>query len=187
MDTQKNNITKITSEKERIEEQIHELKNNDVVKRYFDLCNQNEQLAKQQKDLYKQAKVEEYSSCNHIWVNTFHERDSYERRSYNYHGCIKCGLDEKVFYLRDQIYNIDIFTPEQRIMYDFMQEHSYHNGIVTKIFCNLDLAKAIYSKIKETYPDIDDETAKEYFEIELDKERKTNKAKKLSLNPNFNE
>ena len=64
----------------------------------------------------------------------------------------------------------------------------------TKLVCNLDLAKAIYSKIKEAHPDIDDETARKYFEISLDDirnikvndERKKSRAKRLSLNPDFN-
>ena len=59
---------------------------------------------------------------------------------------------------------------------------------------DLDLAKAIYSKIKESHPDIDDETARKYFEIALDNirkikvndERKVSRAKRLSLSPKFN-
>ena len=126
----------------------------------FDLYNKNEQLVCQQKDLYKQMKIDEYSFCNHIWVNTLHDYDSFEGRSYNYHGCIKCGLDQRVFYLSEQ-------------------------------YRDLDLAKAIYSKIKEAHPDIDDETARKYFEIVLynireNKVSDERKAKRLSLSPEFN-
>ena len=79
-------------------------------------------------------------------------------------------------------------------MYDFMYGGVYRSGIDTKMFCDLDLAKAIYSKIREAHPNIDDETARKYFEIALDnirnikvtEERKANRAKRLLLIPGFN-
>ena len=78
-------------------------------------------------------------------------------------------------------------------MYDFMYGGVYRSGIDTKMFCDLDLAKAIYSKIREAHPNIDDETARKYFEIALDNiknikvsdERKTSRAKRLSLSLKF--
>lgn len=194
MSTLKEKYDKILSEREIIIKQINELKNSDILKRYFDLCNQNEQLVSQQKELYKKMKIEEYSSCNHIWVNTLHDYDSHEGRSYNYHGCIKCGLDQRVFYMYEQCHNLDWFTLEQRVMYDFMYGGAYRSGIDTKVLCDLDLAKAIYSKIKEAHPYIDDETTRKYFEIALDNirkikvnaERKESRAKRLLLSPKFN-
>lgn len=113
MNTFKEQYDKIVSDRVTIVAQINELKKSEVLKRYFDLCSQNDQLLSQQKELYKQMKVEEYSSCNHIWVNTLHDYDSHEGRSYNYHGCIKCGLDQRVFYMYEQCHNLDWFTLEQ--------------------------------------------------------------------------
>lgn len=77
-------------------------------------------------------------------------------------------------------------------MYDYLSEKDLR-GKETKIACNLDLAQAIYSKIKEMHPDIVDDMAVKYFEIALDnirnikasEERKTNRAKRLSLDPEF--
>jgi len=151
-------------------------------------------LASQQKDLYKQIKVGEYSSCNHIWVNTLHDYDSYEGRSYNYDGCVKCGLDQRIFHLMESYLSPDWLTLNQRIMYDYMRNHSYKSGIDTNLLCDLDLAKAIYAKIKEVHPDIDDETAVKYLKVALHNirdtkvsdERKVNRAKRLSLKPEFN-
>lgn len=78
-------------------------------------------------------------------------------------------------------------------MYDYLRKH-HLRGKETNITCDLELAHAIYSKVKEVHPDIADDTALGYFEIALNnirntkvsEERKTNRAKRLSLGPKFN-
>lgn len=193
MESLKKQYGRIFFEKNALTEQIRNLEENETVKKYFELCRQKEKLSIQQANLYRQLKAEKYASCNHIWVNTLHEYDSSEGRAYNYYGCIKCGLDERVFH-QEELNGLDFFTSDQRIMYDFMQEHDYKRGIWTNIFCDLDLAQVIYSKVKEAHPDIDDDTARKYFEIDLDnigkilvnEEEKTSRAKKLSLSSKFN-
>ncbi len=194
MEDLKEQYNHIVSERQTIIDQINVLAENETVKEYFALREQNDKLASQQKDLYKQIKVGEYSSCNHIWVNTLHDYDSWEGRSYNYHGCVKCGLDKRVFHLMERFHSPDWLTLDQRIMYDYMKNHSYKSGIDTNLLCNLDLAKAIYAKIKEVHPDIDDETAVKYLKVALHNirdtkvsdERKESRAKRLSLKPEFN-
>lgn len=173
---------------------INELEENEAVKEYLDLCKQSDQLLREQKQLYTQVKVEEYSSCNHIWVNTLHEYDSWEGRSYNYCGCIKCGLDRRVLHLMENYHDQDWLTKEQRIMYNFLTNNQSDFGIKTNLLCDLDLAKAIYSKIKEAHPNIDDETIVKYLKVALHNirdtkvsdERKVNRAIRLALKPSFN-
>lgn len=197
MENLKTKYDQIVSERKGLIEQINVLAEDETVKKYLQLRSQNDKLANQQKDLYEQIKVEEYSSCNHIWVNTLHDYDRWEGRSYNYCGCIKCGLDRRVFHLMEGYHSsLDWLTLDQRIMYDFMagRHTTYGTGINTHILCDLDLAKAIYSKIKEVHPDMDDETAIKYFRAALhnirgtkvNEERKVSRAKRLSLNPQFN-
>jgi hypothetical protein len=68
------------------------------------------------------------------------------------------------------------------------------NGINTNITCDINLAQRIYSRIKEVYPEIDDETAIYFLKsalgnirnIKVNDERKVSRAKRLSLKPNFN-
>lgn len=194
MEDLKEQYNHIVSERQTIIDQINVLAENKTVKEYFALRKQNDKLASQQKDLYKQIKVGEYSSCNHIWVNTLHDYNSWEGRSYNYHGCVKCGLDKRVFHLSERFHSLGWLTLDQRIMYDYMKNHSYKSGINTNLLCDLDLAKAIYAKIKEVHPDIDDETAVKYLKVALHNirdtkvsdERKESRAKRLSLKPEFN-
>ncbi len=67
-------------------------------------------------------------------------------------------------------------------------------GIKTNIDCDIDLARAIYARIKNAHPTIDDETAIKYLKIALNdirninvsNERKISRARRLSLNDDFN-
>lgn len=194
MEDLKEKYDQIVSQRKGIIDEINVLAEDETVKKYFELRKQNDELAIQQKDLYKQIKIGEYSSCHHIWVNTLHDYDSWEGRSYNYHGCVKCGLDKRVFHLMESYHSPDWLTLDQRIMYDFMRNHSSGSGINSNLLCDLDLAKAIYTKIKEVHPDIDDETAVKYLKVALHNirdtkvsdERKESRAKRLSLEPDFN-
>ena len=190
----KEQYDKIKSDRKEIIGRINELEKNEAVKEYLDLCKQSVQLLGEQKQLYTQLKVEEYSSCNHIWVNTLHEYDSWEGRSYNYCGCVKCGLDRRVFHLMENHHDPDWLTVEQRIMYNFLKNNQSDFGIKANILCDLDLAKAIYTKIKEAHPNIDDETIVKYLKVALHNirdtkvsdERKTKRAIRLALKPSFN-
>lgn len=131
-------------------------------------------------------KNEEYKCCEHILVYSEIDYDRYEGRTHRSCGCIKCGLDNSVLSKKVGL------TFYQMIMYDYLRKR-HLMGKETKIACDLSLAQAIYSKIKETHPDINDEMAIKYFEIALNdirnikvsEERKTNRAKRLSLDPKF--
>lgn len=120
-------------------------------------------------------------------MNSKVEHDSWEGRVYKSCGCIKCGLDDSVLDKKRKWLSF-----HQKIMYDYLKE-KYLKGYKTEIACDLDLAQAIYSKIKEAHSDIDDEMAIKYFKVALDDirnikvsdERKTSRAKRLSLNHKF--
>lgn len=194
MENLKAKYQQLVAGRKDIIKQINDLGNDEIVKKYLALCNQDNSLSIQQKNLYSQMKTEEYSLCDHIWVNILQYYDHSEGRFYHYHGCIKCGLDQSVFLLMENTNDPKWLTPDQRIMYDFMRYHSYNSDVNTHLFCDLNLAKAIYSKLKEVHPNIDDETAVKYLSVALHNirdtrvsdERKVSRAKRLSLNPNFN-
>lgn len=179
-------------------EEIKFLENDERVKEYFRLCKENKELVELQNQLYKEIKFAEYSSCNHIWVIDLHDYDSWEGRSYNTHGCIKCGLDYRVFNFKEQCHNIFYLPLEQQVMYEYLTSKSdvgkSRNITTTRIMCDLDLGRAIYAKIKENYPDIEDDIALKYFKkalydirsIRVSDERKANRARRLALNSKFN-
>lgn len=194
MEDLKKEYDEIKEQSEKIIEEMKSLEENDVVKKYFELKKQSEKLYEKQHKLYKKMKKKEYNRCRHILVYSKIERDSYEDRTYRSRGCIKCGLDDSVL---EQ--NREWLPFSKKVMYDYLTElmEEYFRdfkGRETKIACDLDLAQEIYSKIKESHPDIDDDMAIKYFKvalndirnIEVSEKRKTNRAKRLSLDHEFN-
>ena len=190
MNVIKKEYEKIILERKDILDRIRALAEDEKVKEYFSLCKQSEELASQQIDLYKKIKIEDYSLCNHVWVTTGMEYDRWEERREVYCGCIKCGLDQSVFIKLDNAGYKNLSYKDQ-VMCDFLKGRCNLNGINTELCCDLDLANAIYLKIKEKHPNIDDETAVKYLNvalndmryIEVSDKRKEKRAKRLSLNP----
>lgn len=189
MDTKKEKYDEIAKKRNKIIEELNLLEENETVKRYLSLNQENTKLFNEQRVLYKDIKEEEYSSCKHILVYSKVNYDRYEGRSNRRCGCIKCGLDNSVLDCRYE----EFLSYDDRIMYDYLIDGNYLKGIETNISCDLSLAVAIYQKIKGHYPDIDDDTAIKYFmvalndirEIEVNEERKASRVKRLGLNPNF--
>ena len=183
----KRKYEELKNQREKTIEELNQLREDDRVKRYIELLSKNETLYNEQIALYQELKKEEYRSCNHILVYSEIDYDRYEGRSYKSCGCIKCGLDGSV-----SSQSREYLPFSQKIMYDYLRKN-HLRGKETNIACDLDLAHAIYSKVKEVHPDIDDDTAIGYFEIALNnirntkvsEERKTNRAKRLSLGSKF--
>ena len=181
----------IIEQRKKIIAEMKKLEENEVLKRYFELKKENENLYDNQLDLFRKIKMEEYAVCKHILVYSKIDYDRYEGRTYRSCGCIKCGLDNSVL---DE--SRDWLSYSQGIMYDYLRgNYLFSNswGIQTDIICDIDLAQAIYAKIKKAYPDIDDATAIKFFQyslsnirnVKVNEERKVSRAKRLELNPNF--
>ncbi len=162
---------------------IKELENNDIVKQYLELLNKQKELENKKIIAYKNMRLDDFSHCKHIWIITS------TKTNYPSHGCIKCGLDWRVY----NYSNLKEFSIEEQLMYDYLVDNLPYDGINTNIYCDLDLARAIYSRIKERNPRINDITLLKYFEIALDnirnisvtEERKKSRIKRLSLDSNF--
>lgn len=194
MENLKEQYSKVVDERKDVIEQIKELEKDEKVGKYIELNGYNDKLIEQQRKLYINMKNDEYSSCNHILVNTLHDYDSCEGRSYNYYGCIKCGLNSNIMSKNLLLQDSLLLPLQQKVMYDFLKKNGFNGKVDTYELCDLDLGKAIYSKIKERHPDIDDETAIKYFKVALNdirsikvsEDRKESRAKRLSLSPKFN-
>ena len=184
----------------KIEAEINELLNKmkalvgkEDSEEYLELKIQQKKLSEQLYAIYKEKRMKDFGSCRHIWVNALHDYDIAEGRSYNYYGCVKCGLDQRVFHLMEIYNNSNLLTTDQRIMYDFMKDRQL-KGINTKLFCDLDLGRAIYTRIKVAHPDIKDKDAAKYLraayykmkESKISDKQKANRVKRLSLDPSFN-
>lgn len=183
----------IVKQREEIINKIRIFEESAVIKDYLELTEENKRLYEEQLNLYEDIKKDEYASCEHISVYSNINYDRYEGRTYKSCGCIKCGLDTSVLDC-----DSDILSFNKKIMYVFLKSQPMFDGrpkgINTEIACDLDLAQAIYSKIKEAHPNIDDKMATKYFEIELENIRNISESereemireRRLPLNPNFN-
>lgn len=159
---------------------------------------ENNKLYQQELELQKRIshEVEKvYSSCDHIWADSLitDDGDYHRYNSRVYCGCIRCGLDQSVLH-EVSISGMDSLCFREKIMYDFMKKKSsYLVRKTADVPCDFELGKAIYQRIREYYPDLDDETVRKYFEISLDDimnipvsdERKEKRAKRLSLDSNY--
>lgn len=186
MSNRKKEYDELIKQKKIIIDEIKTLEENEFVMRYLELKKQNEDLWSQQQNLYTAVLKEKFMSCKHILVCSRIDYDD-EGHRFKSRGCIKCGLDNSVL---DENYMGGI----EAIMYSYLRENVFSlSGPEPEIECDLDLAQAIYSKIKEAHPNIDDKMATKYFEIALDNirnievsnDRKISRAKRLSLNPDF--
>lgn len=187
MDKYKKEYAELVEKRNKIIGKLKLLEQDEMVKKYIQLEEENKDLYDKQLSLYSLMKEEEYNSCKHVLVYSRIDYDGYEGRSYEYSGCIKCGLDNSVL-----ASNKGSFSFDEKIMYSSLRKQ-YLTGTHTKILCDLDLAQAIYSKIKQAHPNIDDKTAIDYFTVALNDirnikvsdDRKVKRAKRLSLNSNF--
>lgn len=177
------------SEMNDIKTQLAELMKDERVKKYLELNDQRLKLNSELLQLYTDMKKEEFSKCKHIWIPISKNIDYYEGRSDIDYGCVKCGLDQRVL----GTYNPRFLSTNDKIIYDYFLEHYATSGIRSHTLCNFDLARAMYAKIVENHPDIDDVTALKYFEVALDdirnirvnEDRKESRAKRLMLKPGF--
>lgn len=184
------NYEEMLSEMKKINSRLEELMEDKRVQEYLTLDDQRLKLESELSELYTVMKKEEFSKCSHIWIPVSKNVDYYEGRSDIDYGCMKCGLDQRVLSASYP----EFLSVDDKIMYNYLYQHyAIHQGIKSHALCDLDLAHAMYSKIVEYHPEIDDVTALKYFEIALDNmrnirvtdDRKESRVKRLMLKPGF--
>lgn len=177
----------IDKEYRNIEKEIWGLEELPIVKKYIELQAKKNVLATKRKNLYGLMKYGEYENCNHLWGISMDEYGEYD------YVCVKCGLNYKSLRLTNRGKE-DSLSFDERVMASVLKEQSFVNDADINLVCDKDLAMALYKKIKEHHPDIDDKTAVKYLEIaledirniEVSEKRKKNRAKRLGLRHDFN-
>lgn len=181
----------IVEERKDIIMELKQLEKDENVQKYIKLKEENEKLLEQQIVLDTNIRANVYKDCEHVFVTSRVVYNDYLNSRGLYRcGCIKCGLDQRVLDC-DRAW----LSYGDRIMYDCLTSNPnmLHRGIKAPIACDLELARAIYCKIKDAHPDIDDKTLIKYFDIALtnirskepNHEQETNRAKRLQLHPSF--
>ena len=177
----------IDKEYRNIEKEIWGLEENPIVKKYIELQAKKNALATKRKNLYGLMKYGEYENCNHLWGISMDEYGEYD------YVCVKCGLNYKSLRLTNRGKE-DSLSFDERVMASVLKGQSFVNDADINIVCDIELAMALYKKIREYHPDIDDKTAVKYLEIaledirniEVSEKRKKNRAKRLGLRHDFN-
>lgn len=184
-------------------DQVELLRISADVKQYFELVTQEYQLLDQIAQLQRKQQMNRYAACNHIWVVTYVLQYPNCNTPINYHGCIKCGLDQSVLLYPEE--DKPLLTQEAMAMYDFLSNHDWDisdhlnenlnlpSSLHTFEHCNIDLGRTIYAKIKKAHPTIDDLTALHYFKVALhhikatpvNQDRETKRMERLSMGEEF--
>ncbi|HIT37976.1 MAG TPA: hypothetical protein IAB59_05835 [Candidatus Onthousia faecipullorum] len=177
----------IDKQYKKIEQEIWGLEETPIVKKYIGLQKKKTELEIKRKNLHGLMEHGEYENCNHLWSISMDEYGEYDC------FCVKCGLNYKSLRLTNRGKENSL-SFDERVMASVLKEQSFVNDADINIVCDRELAMAIYKKIREYYPDIDDKTVIKYFEIalndirniEVSDERKKSRAKRLGLSKDFN-
>ena len=160
---QRKQYKNLLNERKKILDRINQLEQNDVVKEYNSLLEQNNEKYFQETELYKKIKTYEYENCDHVLVETYTDCESgYGGRTYHYYGCIKCGCNE---YVKEKRYYL---TEEEKLMLDYIESQttSKLEGKRLGIYCE-DLTSAIkkYNSLIKSNKGLDEDTIIEMFKI----------------------
>ena len=159
------NYENVSFKRKKLLEEINdfEAKYSDVINKYNYLISEENKLHKEENSLLCDINNERYDKCDHLWVNTY--SDSY----YNCFGCIKCGLDYKIYAtLSNMHFNIDFLNLEEKNMYNYLENNpSILKGLKTDISCDLELGMKLYREKKELYPALPDKEIIDFIAYKL--------------------
>ena len=183
----RDDFSDIDNEYKKIEQEIWGLEEVPIVKKYIGLQKKKTELEIKRKNLHRLMKYGEYENCDHLWGVSTDEYGEYD------YVCVKCGLNYKSLRLTNRGKE-DTLTFNERVMASVLKEQSFVNDADINFVCDKELAMALYKKIKEQHPNIDDKTVIKYFNIalndirniEVNDERKKSRAKRLGLSKDFN-
>lgn len=163
-------------ERKKIKEELNQLKNEKFVKRYL-LLQEKDRLLKQKENvLSNELLYHRFCSCKHILVYTEYEHDYFYKNTNRTFACVKCGLNSAVLKSHK-----DFLTDENQVMYKYLVEHPFlETSIELKTSCNFNLAKKVFEKVREKYPNIKNEMLKKYFYVALKYNLDNIKIKKMN-------
>ena len=152
----KEELEELDSKIDIIRQELDILNNNDVINWYNKLRYKYEDLITLRKEIYKKVKIEEFSNCNHIWVNN----------ELNSRYCIKCHLNTIYNYL--ELMNNDNLNEEEKIVFDYLNTLGI-DSLKKGVYLDIDKDKALnlYKLINLIYPDASDEIILKYLNMSI--------------------
>ena len=169
---------------------VDAVKKLEEVESYLELKKEYEYLKSLEESKYTKMQYRKYMNCKHLFVCTNHYQDikgNTSRRYFDF-GCLKCGLNTLL-----TRYNDRDLTLDEKINKSWCQNFSVNGRVSLNMDIDLELATAIYKKLKEKYPYIDEDRIIKYLEIAVDnmrninvtEERKQSRIKRLNLSEDF--
>lgn len=141
-------IDALNKRKEKLEEEIRCLEETDTLKRYKELLKYKKEIDDDIYNQYKKIGFKKYDDCNQIFIKLKRRGEQNKIRTYEFRGCIKCGLNQ----ISDSSFL------EGKIMREYLSKNNIYTKKYINEYCNLNLARLIYLKLKENNLANDDET-----------------------------
>ena len=159
-------------------DQIEEMKKSEVIQEFLKLRKKVKKLRSEAESIEDDIYIEKILNCDHIFANTKLNKSTdivNGRLEYTISSsqlcCIKCGLNWKWRTTKqlEKMYINSSFAKDKIKAYKGMVARTVekNNNLISlnpEQYLSYDLAKAIYERIIECNPGIDDTTAKVYFE-----------------------
>ena len=130
-----------------MQEELNDLSCNEMIIKYNRLKFELHELTLIRNELFKNEKMYDYSSCDHIWVN-----------NKNGKCCIKCGLN--TMYSSLEFIDYDFLGLEEKVMVDFLaiaDKDSLNTGIIINSDKDIEVIKSIYNELVFKYPNESDD------------------------------
>ena len=185
-------FNELEEKRKQVQQRLDELEKDEKIIKLRELEHLRKELIEQKNNIERDATLERYQECDHLLVVS---RIVYGRtnKAHKNFGCLKCGLDDSLI-LEDNLIPRKYIDINSYIRNNMLKWKTAISDKNTNIVCDIDLARAIYLRIIEYYPNIDDDTLKKYFivalndirNINVNKKRKESRAKRLNLLPNYN-
>ena len=158
---------------------INILLEDDKVKEYLTLVDEEKEEEQRISGILEQMKIERMRDCVHIFVISDVIRESNGKRvsKTGIEYCIKCGLTNK--YHLNKIPK-KFLTTSQENMWKLYKE-TQHKGKRIRKVCDTSLASEIYDNLKMEMKDADDDTLVSLIEEQIIKYTQEKTAKRLNL------
>lgn len=159
----RNKYNYVLKERKKILEEVKELKNHKIIKRYLLLHEKNRELEKQESKIKQELIYNKFCSCKHLLVYTEFNDDSFLKNYDRTFACVKCGINSSVLKTHR-----DFLSDENKTMYDYLVDNPFlERNIELTTPCDLIFAKKAFEKVREKYPNTSSEIFKKYFYVAL--------------------
>lgn len=161
----KERLENLKKEQSEVETELIQLRENELIKRYIELCNKESSITYKFKKMSLDIDTEIMKSCNHLFI--IGHRDSYfdghKSVTDTYPYCVKCGLDAK--YIDRDTFSYEFLTPLQKQMINIYRNGC--KGIYWKHYCKPIIATQIYRDLRKGLPNLSDEELFEHFKVAI--------------------